>query len=143
MKKVLEMSGREAEENVETDSSFNNRPQSGYEAATQSFCPMVEQDINKKLVLSMAIANKLCVKRNCNHGNYNNNCRKNFGTAESIASSESKLVHENLDNINSKGTLKVKSGTSDASAQIKKSVRDYAHTKKKQIWQFKCCSQVT
>ena len=34
VKKVLEMSGREAEVNVETDLSFNNRPQSGYGAAT-------------------------------------------------------------------------------------------------------------
>ena len=138
VKKVLEMSGREAEVNVETDLSFNNRPQSGYEAATQSFCPMVEQDTSKKLVLSLATANKLCAKRNCNHGNNNNNCRKNFGTAESIASSESKLVHENLDNIDSNGALKVKSVTSDASAQIEKSVRNYAHTKKKQILHFKC-----
>ena len=56
VKKVLEMSGREAEVNVETDLSFNNRPQSGYEAATQSFCPMVEQDTSKKLVLSLATA---------------------------------------------------------------------------------------
>ena len=46
VKKIMEMSGREAEVNVETDLSFNSRPQSGYEAATQSFCPMVEQDTN-------------------------------------------------------------------------------------------------
>lgn len=136
VKKVMEMSGREAAVNVETDLSFNNRPQSGYEAATQSFCPMVEQDTNKNLVLSLATANKLCVKRNCNHEN--NKCRKNFGTAESISSSESKLVHENLENINNKGALRVKSVTSDASAQIEKSIRDYAHAKKKQIRHFKC-----
>ena len=121
---------------METDLSFNNRSKSGYVAATQSFCLMVEQDTSKKLVLSLGTANKLCAKRNCNHGN--NNCRKNFGTAESIASSESKLVHENLDNINSNGALKVKSVTSDESAQIEKSVRNYAPTKKKQILHFKC-----
>ena len=136
VKKVMEMSGREAEVNVETDLSFNNRPQSGYEAATQSFCPMVEQDTNRKLVLSMATANKLCSKKNCDHRN--KNCKKNFGTAESISSTESKLVYENLQTINSYGSLKVKSVTSDASAQIEKSVRDFAFTKKLPIRHFKC-----
>ena len=75
MKKVMEMAGRTAAVNVETDLSFNNRPQAGYEAGTQSFCPMVEQDTSKKLVLSMATANKLCSKKSCDH---KNKCSKNF-----------------------------------------------------------------
>lgn len=47
VKKVMEMAGRTAAVNVETDLSFNNRPQAGYKVGTQSFCPMVEQDTSK------------------------------------------------------------------------------------------------
>lgn len=136
VKKVMQMAGKEAEVNVETDLAFNNRPQSGYESATQSFCPMIEQDTHKKLVLSMATANKLCIKKSCDHKNIN--CQKNFGTAESISSSESKLVHQNLECIDNKGILKVKSVTSDASAQIEKTIRNYACEKKRKIQQYKC-----
>lgn len=136
LKHVKEMAGETAEVNVETDASYNNRPQSGFEAATQSFCPMVEQDTRQKLVLSMATANKLCVKKNCNHNN--NNCRQNFSTAETISSSESKLVRKNLENINEKGILTVKSVTCDASAQIEKCIRDYSSEKKAKIQHYKC-----
>ena len=136
VERVMEVSGRKHEVNVETDLSFNNRPQSGYEAATQSFCPMVEQDTDKKLVLSMATANKLCSKKNCNHQNIK--CKKNFGTAESISSSESKLVHQNLESIDGSGIVKVKSLTSDASTQIDKSLRSYAQVKRRNIPHFKC-----
>ena len=47
--RYVEVSGRKHEVNVETDLSFYNRPRSGYEAATQSFCPMVEQDTDRSL----------------------------------------------------------------------------------------------
>lgn len=136
VKRVMEMAGKTPEVNVETDLSFNNRPQSGYEAATQSFCPMVEQDTNKKLVLSMATANKLCFKKACDHKK--SNCKKNYGIAESISSSESKLVRENLEHIKNSGMLKVKSVTSDASAQIDKSLRNYARDTKQNIQHYKC-----
>lgn len=136
VQKIMAMAGEKEEVNVETDVSFNNRPQSGYEAATQSFCPMVEQDTNEKLVLSMATANKLCVKKSCDHKNIN--CKQNFGVAESISSSESKLVRQNLESITNRGILKVKSVTSDASAQIEKSVRNYAQEMKQKIQHYKC-----
>ena len=49
VRRVMQMAGKRPEINVETDLLlFNNRPQSGYKAATQPFCPMVEQDTNKK-----------------------------------------------------------------------------------------------
>lgn len=136
VRRVMQMAGKSPEVNLETDLSFNNRPQSGYEAATQSFCPMVEQDTNKKLVLSMATANKLCFKKACDHKN--SNCRKNYGIAESISSSESKLVRKNLEHIKNSGMLKVKSVTSDASAQIDKSLRNYAQDTNQNIQHYKC-----
>lgn len=135
VKKVMEMAGRTAAVNVETDLSFNNRPQAGYEAGTQSFCPMVEQDTSKKLVLSMATANKLCSKKSCDH---KNKCSKNFSSAESISSSETKLVRENFDSINKRGLLKIKSVTTDASAQIDKSLRNYSQETKCDIAHFTC-----
>ena len=36
VRRLKEMVGDEPQVNVETDSSYNNRPQAGYEAATQS-----------------------------------------------------------------------------------------------------------
>ena len=130
------MAGDEAKVNVETDAAYNNRPQSGFEAATQSFCPMIEPDTSKKLISSMATANKLCLKRKCNHRN--SNCKQNFSTAETISSSESKLVHSNLENITEQGIVKFHSVTSDASAQIEKSIRYYATNKKRRILHYKC-----
>ena len=56
------MAGDEPHVNVETDTSYNNRPQAGFEAGTQSFCPVISQDTRKKLVVSMETANKLCTK---------------------------------------------------------------------------------
>ena len=49
VRRVKVMVGDEAKVNVETDAAYNNRPQSGFEAATQSFCPMTEQDTSKKI----------------------------------------------------------------------------------------------
>ena len=64
---IKRMAGDEPHVNVKTDTSYNNRPQAGFEAGTQSFCPVISQDTRKKLVVSMETANKLCTKRNCNH----------------------------------------------------------------------------
>ena len=133
---VKEMAGEEPQVNVETDASYNNRPQAGYEAATQSFCPMLEQDTTKKLVLSMQTANKLCPKRNCKHDN--DKCKQNFSPAKTISSSESELTRNNLENIVNEGILNVKSVTSDASPQIEKCVKDYANEKNESIYHYKC-----
>jgi hypothetical protein len=41
VKHILQLAGEENLVDVETDSSYNNRPQPGCEAATQTFCPNV------------------------------------------------------------------------------------------------------
>ncbi|CAC5423672.1 unnamed protein product [Mytilus coruscus] len=66
----------------------------------------------------------LCPKLNCNHNN--DECKQNYSTDESMASTEGKFVQQHLNEINSKKILKVRSVTSDASAQISKSVNDYS-----------------
>ena len=48
----------QAKENVETDAAYNNPPKSGFEAATQSFSRMIEQDTCRKLILAIPTANK-------------------------------------------------------------------------------------
>lgn len=83
----------------------------------------------------MATANKLCSKKSCDH---KNKCNKNFSSAESISSSETKLVRENFDNINKRGLLKIKSVTTDASAQVDKSLRNYSQETKCDIMHFTC-----
>ena len=65
-------------------------------------------------------------------------CKQNFCTADSISSSESKLLRKNLEAIESKGIIKVKSVTSDASAQVEKCVRDFATEKGVQIEHYRC-----
>ena len=97
---------------------------------------MIEQDTCKKLVLAMQTANNHCSKRNCNHKN--RNCKQNFGTAETISSSESNLVQKNLESIHMEGKVEVQSVTSDASTQIEKSIRDFASKQKKVIRHYKC-----
>ena len=46
---IKRMAGDEPHVNVEIDTSYNNRPQAGFEAGTQSFCPVISQDKRKKL----------------------------------------------------------------------------------------------
>ena len=65
-------------------------------------------------------------------------CKQNFCTADSISSSESKLLRKNLEAIESKGIIKVKSVTSDASTQVEKCVRDFATEKGVQIEHYRC-----
>ena len=111
VRRVMQMAGKTPEINFKTDLLINNRPQSGYEAATQSCCPMVEQDTNKKLVLSIwQLPINFVLKLRVTF-NKNSNCRKNCDIAESISSSKSKLAHENLECIKNSGMLKVKSVT--------------------------------
>ena len=84
----------------------------------------------------METANKLCTKRNCNHKN--DLCKQNFCTADSISSSESKLLRKTFEAIESKGIIKVKSVTSDASAQVEKCVSDFATEKGVKIEHYRC-----
>ena len=48
VKNIVQLAGEENPVDVETDSFYNNRPQPGCEAATQTFCPLVEQCTTKK-----------------------------------------------------------------------------------------------
>ena len=136
VKHVLEIAGNDNLIDVEVDSSYNNRPQSGYEAATQTFCPMVEQCTTLKLPLSVEIANTICVSKLCDHEN--NSCKKNYSVDESMASTEAKFVKKHLEKINSGQILKVSSVTSDASAQVEKAVKDYAKESKIPTRHYKC-----
>lgn len=60
VRRVNRLAGRkETEVDLETDTSYNNRPQAGFEAGTQSFSPLVENNTPRKLVLVLQTANKL------------------------------------------------------------------------------------
>lgn len=104
---------------LETDTAYNNRPQTGFESGTQAVAPLI--DTNTGLVLGCQTANKLCPKKACTH----TNCRKNYKTEDSIASCETKLAKLNLQNITQQN-ITIKSVTSDASAQLSKTVREHS-----------------
>lgn len=108
---------------VETDTSYNNRPTMGYEAGTQAFAPVLEKNTGLNLPISSTVANKHCLKRKtCNH--QNNSCKKTYGTDESISSCETKLAQKNLEKIHNNKILKIRSVTSDACSQVGKTVRE-------------------
>ena len=67
VKHIIQLAGEENLVDVETDSSYNNRPQPGCEAATQTFCPLVEQCTTKKLTINIETANVNCPSKNCEH----------------------------------------------------------------------------
>lgn len=138
VKKVLEIAGQDNFVDVETDTSYNNRPRAGYEAATQSFCPLIEQTTSRKLPLSVETANKLCSKtKNCEHNS--KECKKNYCTHESIASSEQKHLLNHLKKVDATGIIKVGSVISDACAQTEKTVKDFSsRNATDSIRHFKC-----
>ena len=119
---------------VETDTSYNNRPQAGFEAGTQAFCPLIENETSKKLIINIETANKLCLKRSCNHSN----CYKTYKTEESIASSESHLAKRNFDSINSKNILSIGSVICDASSQLTKTIHEHSTATGKTINHYNC-----
>lgn len=122
---------------VETDTCFNNRNQTGYEAGTQSFCPVIEKTTGLNLPIAMATASKLCSKINmCTHEN--NKCSLTYNPDESISSSESKLTTKNLQKIHDLKIVSIKSLTSDASSQISKVVREVGKKNEIVIKYFQC-----
>ncbi|XP_064624464.1 uncharacterized protein LOC135485962 [Lineus longissimus] len=102
----------------QTDAAFNNRCQSGYEAATQSFCGLIEE--KHGLVLAVSTANKLCRRQNCKH----DDCCKTYDSSKTISSSERSLAEENLKKVTDNGVVLLSSLTSDASSQLEKLVKD-------------------
>ena len=121
---------------VETDTSFNNRIQSGYEAGTQSFTPVIEQTTGKCLPIAVSICNKLCNKRKCNHNN--EKCKKNYNSEESIASSEAKSLVTNMQSIQSDNILTVQSVTCDGSTQMDKAIRDFSKSSGTPVRRYIC-----
>ena len=123
-KHILQLAAEDNLVDAETDSSYNNRPQPGCEAATQTFCPLVEQWTATKIAINIERANVNCPSKTSEHNVHA--CKMYYSTGESMASTESKFVRKkHLNTINSQGILKVWSITSDASAQIMKYVHDY------------------
>ncbi len=137
IKKIHDMAGVEASGDVEFDVSYSRRPQQGCERATQSFAPLIDQTTNKPI--AMAVANKLCTKMKCNHKD-NKSCKQNFCTGDSIQTSESKLLKETLQKVTLQNILKVRSVTTDASAQIAKAIREtnIAKAQSDTITHYKC-----
>lgn len=136
VRRILELVGNDNYTDVEVDSSYNNRPQSGYEAATQTFCPLIEQTTSLKLPISIETANINCPLKSCEHNT--NSCKKNYSNDESIASTESKFMKKHLQKINEGNVLRVSSVTSDASAQVEKAVKDYAKDSHIPTRHYKC-----
>lgn len=127
--------GKDNEVDVETDTAYNNRNQVGYEAGTQSFCPLIEKNTGLNLLMTMSTANKLCNKKNeCCH----TECKKTYSSEETISSSEGKLAEKNLQKMNDLKILKVKSVTSDASAQLSKVVREFGKKSGNSIRYYQC-----
>ena len=136
---VLEVNKVRGEGNsisTESDTSYNNRPQAGFEAGTQSFTPLVEQQFNRKLVVEMSVINKLCSRRNCHHDTVE--CKRNYAMENSIASSESTSTEKNLKSIANTNILKVTSITCDGSNQIPGLLRNVSSELGCSIRQYVC-----
>ena len=124
------------ESDVEFDVSYSSRLQQGCERATQCFAPIIEQTTMKHLPISTKTANKLCTKQTCNHNT--NSCKRNYNPTESIQSAEPKLLKSNLQEVAVQNQLKVRSVTSDASAQIAKALREYKASGNHTVRHCKC-----
>lgn len=114
------MKNEPAAVDIEMDTSFNNRLQSGFEAATQSFAPIIDSSRDGYHVLDVQIANKLCGKRDCSH----ETCKKNYPAHSSIASSEPKFLKNAIETLET-NNIQIRSITTDGSAQLKKVIREH------------------
>jgi hypothetical protein len=131
---VNALSNRERTVDVQSDTCFNNRPRAGMEAGTQSFSPLIEQNTQKKLVIALCSSNKLCRIKNCEHSA----CKQNCHATETIASSEAKHLVTNLSKVNGGGHIEVTAITTDASAQIAKTIRDFQARNNCTITHYHC-----
>lgn len=107
---------------IEIDTSFNNRMQAGFEAATQSFTPVINANAGGFQVLDVHIANKLCKIRDCSHDT--DRCKKNYQTNSSIASTEPKFLKKAIEVLET-SNIQVRSVTTDGSAALKKVIREH------------------
>ena len=134
--KVNEIRGESNNITAETDTSYNNRPQAGFEAGTQSFTPLIEQVTNKKLVIEMDVVNKLCPRRYCQHDT--KDCKRNYRMEDSIASTESKSTMKNIRSLESSNILKISSITCDGGTQMPCALDTISKELNHKIRQYTC-----
>ena len=136
VKRIQTFAGLSNESDMEFDVSYNSRPQQGCERATQSFAPLIERTTTRHLPIAIETANKLCTKQKCQHNT--NSCKRNYNPHDSIQSTEPKLLKSNLNSVHQQNILKVRSITTDASAQIAKALREYNTSGNYAIKHYKC-----
>lgn len=136
VRRIQTFAGVPNQSDIEFDVSYSSRPQQGCERATQSFAPVIEQTTRKHLPISLETANKLCTKVNCQHNT--NSCKRNYNPNESIQSTEPKLLRKNLETIRRQNIVKIRSVTTDASAQIAKAIQEYNRLGNYSIKHYKC-----
>lgn len=136
VKKIQTLAGLSNQSDTEYDVSYSRRPHQGCERAMQSFAPLIEQTTTRHLPIAIETANKLCTKPNCEHNT--SSCKRNYNPNESIQSSEPKLLKRNLDTVHGQNIIKIRSVTTDASAQIAKALREYNISENYSVRHFKC-----
>ncbi|OWF50501.1 hypothetical protein KP79_PYT00856 [Mizuhopecten yessoensis] len=136
VRECLLLLGEQPDVAMETDMAFNNRLQAGFEAASASFCPLVEQETKLKLTLAMETANKLCLKPSCDHSG--SNCSRTYGVDQSMSSSERALTIANLESVRTAKIVGVKTLLTDGSGQYPKLVREYCNETGLQITHETC-----
>ena len=103
VEKVQELQGNEKSVFIESDTSYNNRLQAGFNASTMSITPAVECSTDKKLVLVMSVSSKICTKSTCD--DKNPACSRNYNEDQSLSSSEGINTIANVERINTLGHL--------------------------------------
>lgn len=131
--RVQDMKGQGNLVDLEVDTSYNNRIQSGYEAGTMSITPAVECSTGRKLVMALNICNKLS-KASLDSPSSSQSYPKD----KSIVSSEAFSTVKNIESIHGKNVLTVRSVTSDQSAQIEKAIRDVSVAVSRPIQHYYC-----
>ena len=131
--RVQDLKGQGNLVDLEVDTSYNNRMQSGYEAGTMSITPAVECSTGRKLVMALNVCNKLS-KASLNSPSSSQSYPKD----KSIVSSEAFSTVKNIESIHGNNVLTVRSVTSDQSAQIEKAVRDVSHAISHPIQHYFC-----
>jgi hypothetical protein len=123
-----------------TDTAYNNAMRSNYEAASQSFTPMIETTTNRKLIVACDIRNKLCSnKKLCSSEHRHLECKKNYPTCHTMASVEYKSTKQNLESIRQQGIINVTGIVSDGCNQIPRLIRDLKMEHQYSIDHYTCC----
>ena len=124
VEKVQELQGNKKTVFIESDTSYNNRLQAGFETSTMSITPAVECSTAKKLVLALSVSSKICTKSNCDHNNPA--CSRNYREDQSLSSCEGINTVANVQKINTLGHVQVTDVITDANRQVEKCLRDHS-----------------